>query len=258
MTHYIIIENEEYALINLKQMIGQLRPDYELVFTAESVEESVAFFQTNPKIDLIFMDIELTDGNCFEIFRQVDINVPVIFTTAYNDYAIQAFKVTSIDYLLKPIAEQDLSLALAKYERLKSPRMPDYQQLLSTLGIRKSSTQRERILITIGDNYSYVNTADIDFFMRDEKYVYVVLNNGKRHITEFQNLSEVEAGLDATRFFQLSRNIIVCITAITKVSKWFTGRLKVSVGKGEYAQSVVVSAARRSSFLEWLGGGSPS
>ena len=110
--NYIIIENEAFALENLKHTVARLRPDYHLMFTAESIEDSVEYLLGKPDIDLIFMDIELVDGNCFEIFRQVKVETPVIFTTAYDDFAIQAFQVDSIDYLLKPIAINELIIKL--------------------------------------------------------------------------------------------------------------------------------------------------
>ena len=126
--NYIIIENEAFALENLKQTVARLRTDYNLTFTAESIEDAVEYLRMHPNIDLIFMDIELVDGNCFEIFRQVKVETPVIFTTAYDDFAIQAFQVNSIDYLLKPIGDEALGAALDKLERLTSKQTaaPDY------------------------------------------------------------------------------------------------------------------------------------
>ena len=254
MKRYAIIENEEFALLNLKMMVEQLRPNYELVFTGESVEDSVRFFSGKPELDLVFMDIELTDDNCFEIFRRVEVRTPIIFTTAYNDFTLQAFKVNSVDYLLKPIAESDLENAIIKFEAVVAPRhpeIPDYTELIKSFASR---FKQSRILISSGDNYSYTEIEDVAFFIRDEKYVCAVLRNGRSYITDFQNLSEVEQVVDPSRFFQVSRNIVANITAIGKVSKYFTGRLKVIVGIGEQSHEVVVSAARRTDFLNWLGG----
>ena len=251
--NYIIIENEAFALENLKKIIEQLRPDWHLQFTAESVEETVEYLLSKPDIDIIFMDIELVDGNCFEIFKRVKVETPVIFTTAYDDFAIQAFKVNSIDYLLKPITENAVSEALEKFERLtvKRAEMPDYSQLLKQL---MQPASRQRILINSGDNYGYVMIEDVAFFLSEDKYVFVYLRSGVRRMTDFRNLGEVERIVDLKRFFQVSRNVIASIESIDKVGKYFNGRLKVTVKAGNEKQEAMVSAARRQAFLDWLGG----
>ena len=239
---YAIIENEAYALEHLKRVVSSLRTEYELVFTAESVEECINYFGQQHSVDIIFMDIELVDGNCFDIFRAINIKTPIIFTTAYDAYAIQAFKVNSIDYLLKPIADKDVEAAIRKF---------DYKQLYPFI---HKNLARRRILVNSGDTYSYIQTDEIAFFVSEDKYVYATLKNGRRRMTDFQNLSEVEAEVDGSDFFQLSRNLIASISAIGKVSKFFTGRLKVEIEAGEEKQEVVVSAARKKLFLDWLGG----
>lgn len=134
------------------------------------------------------MDIELSDGNSFEVFHYKKITTPIIFTTAYNDFAIQAFKVNSIDYLLKPYSLHELEKAIVKLQQITSFVKPDYNEIISSFSPKKS---RDRILISIGDNYSFVKTTDVAYFLRDEKYVYVILNNGIKNITDFMNLTEV-------------------------------------------------------------------
>ena len=250
---YAIIENEAYALEHLKRVVSSLRTEYELVFTAESVEECINYFGQQHSVDIIFMDIELVDGNCFDIFRAINIKTPIIFTTAYDAYAIQAFKVNSIDYLLKPIADKDVEAAIRKFEThyIKTNKTPDYKQLYPFI---HKNLARRRILVNSGDTYSYIQTDEIAFFVSEDKYVYATLKNGRRRMTDFQNLSEVEAEVDGSDFFQLSRNLIASISAIGKVSKFFTGRLKVEIEAGEEKQEVVVSAARKKLFLDWLGG----
>ncbi len=251
--NYIIIENEAFALENLKHTVARLRPDYHLMFTAESIEDSVEYLLGKPDIDLIFMDIELVDGNCFEIFRQVKVETPVIFTTAYDDFAIQAFQVDSIDYLLKPIGDEALSAALDKLERLTSKQTaaPDYTSLLRQM---LQPANRQRILLSSGDNYSYAMIDDVAYFLSEDKYVYAYLRSGQRRMTEFRNLAEVEEILDSSHFFLVARNIIASIESIGKVSKYFNGRLKVEVQAGTDRQEAMVSAARRQPFLDWLGG----
>jgi len=249
MTNYAIIENEEYSLQNLKSIVERLRPDYKLVFTAESVEETVDWLLSSPRVDLIFLDIELVDGNCFEIFDHVKVTTPIIFTTAYDTFALEAFKVNSVDYLLKPITDAAVQQALDKLERVRPA--TDYNHLASTMQAR---TQRPRILTSSGDSYSYVSIDDVAFFVSEDKYVFVYTRDGKRHITDYPSLGELMTTLDAQSFFQLARNMITSITAITGVNKYFNGRLKVTVTAGNEKQTATVSAARKRDFLNWLGG----
>lgn len=218
---FAIVENEDIALENLLDDIRKLRPDYELVFTADSVENTIRCLQQHPETQIVFMDIELTDGSCFEVFRRMQVNTPIIFTTAYDQYAIQAFKFHSVDYLLKPIAPTELLAALVKFEEYMTVQKPApvvIPQVLEQMA-RAEQQRRERILICTGDNYSYVNIADVAFFLRDEKYVYAVLSDGRRRITDFPSLTEVEQQVDARQFFLLSRNIIASIGSIEKVNK---------------------------------------
>lgn len=260
MKRYVIIENEEFARRNLIRTVSRLRPDYQLAYEGESVEEAVEYFRSASNIDLVLMDIELVDGNCFDIFRQVDTDVPVIFTTAYRDFAMDAFSVHAVDYLLKPVSESSLLKALVKFEQwCPSPSAgPDNDAEAESdsrpAAPHERNRPRRRLLINVGDNYLWISMDDVTYFIRDEKYVCVSLKSGKRYITDFQNLADVDSQLDPDQFFQLSRNLIVSINAIRKVTKWFGGRLKVVVGDGTEEIDTVVSATRRPQFIEWLGG----
>lgn len=247
-----IIEDEQFARQQLEDIIRKLRPEWQVAFRAESIEECVDYFAAAPEIDLIFMDTELVDGNCFEIFRQVDIATPVIFTTAYDEYAIQAFSTNSVHYLLKPITEGDVEKAIAKFESASKPAVPaEYHRLDESLNRRRS-----RIMTYSGDNYIPVDIDSISFFLSEDKYVYAYLKDGHRRLTEFLNLNDTMDALDRNRFFQISRNIITSIDAVKQVSKYFKGRLKVVVAAGEQQQEIIVSAARRQQTLDWLSGGS--
>lgn len=248
---YAIIEDEQIAMQNLDQMIRQLRPHYQKIFQTDTAEETIKFLMSDLKPDLLFMDIELSDANCFTIFEKVDVKVPIIFTTAYDEYAIKAFTVNSIDYLLKPISKDNLLRAIEKIESLSINTPIDYRKLGPEVFQR---SKRQRILITIGDKYTYVNMADVAYFEREEKYVCAVLFNGKKYITDFLNLSEVEAIVNPDDFCLISRSIIVNIQAIGSVYKWFNNRLKVTITCGDNTEEILVSSARRKIFLDWLGG----
>lgn len=255
---YAIVENEFFALESLMQVVRSLRPDYQLVFTSESIEDTVRLLGENPDLDFMFMDIELTDGNCFEIFSQVDVKLPVIFTTAYDEYAIKAFRVNSIDYLMKPISEDSVRTALEKLETLIRPAQStpstgiNYEALLRA--VRQNAEPRNRILVCVGDEYLHININDVAYFRRDGKYVNAVLFNGKERITDFSNLNEVSAIVDPSSFYRISRNIITNIRAIKHVHKWFGGRLKVDIASETEAETIVVTALHKKEFLVWMGG----
>ena len=248
---YVVVENEEYSRNNLLKMVAGLRPDSICVFTAETVEDAVNLFQQASDVDLIFMDIELDDGTCFEIFERVDIEKPVIFTTAYSEYAIKAFKVNSIDYLLKPIVENDLLKSIEKYEsRIGINDRKDYRELGTQLN---GNTYKKRLLISDGNGYSYVQTDDIAWLEADNKYVSIVLLDGKSILTDFKSLGDVVKILDPESFYQISRGVVASINSIEKVSKYFKSRLVVKLKAGKLEKSETISSARRAHFLEWLG-----
>lgn len=248
---YAIIENEELARRNLQAQIEQARPGAQMLFYCETIEESIAAIREHPEVSLIFMDIELDDGNCFEIFRRVEVKAPVVFTTAYDEYAIKAFKVNSIDYLLKPIEQADVETAIAKFEMRQAPAR-DYAAVAETM---LPNRPRTRVLITSGTDYGYVNVADIAWFEAEEKYVFVVMEGGKRKLTGLASLADVSAKMDADKFFQISRSVVTSVSAIAKVSKFFKGRLVVELRTGDKTRKEMVSAARRDDFLAWLGEG---
>lgn len=248
---YAIIENEEFARINLRNVIETVKPEYECVFTAETVEECVRYFSSSPDAQLIFMDIELDDGDCFELFRNVKVNIPVIFTTAYDKYALKAFKVNSIDYLLKPISESDVLEALVKFENITAPRAAsDYRQIAEDLSKKRT---RHRMLINNGDVYSFIHTDEIAWFEAEDKYVSIVMKTGKKTLTDFASLGEILQVLDSNEFFQVSRSAVASISSISKISKYFKGRLRVELKAGDTTRIETVSAARRPEFLDWLG-----
>lgn len=250
--NYAIIEDEEYVRARLKQTIARLRPEMQLVFESGSVAESIEFFGTLPDVSLIFMDIELSDGNCFEIFDRVNINTPVIFTTAYNDFALRAFEVYSLDYLLKPISDADLLKAIEKFEKVTRSDRRDWGRITTSLGQQMRSGS-ERILIVNGDTFSYVNVCDVAFFEADGGYIFAILKDGKRQLTNIATLQEMINKVGESSFFQISRRIIVNIDALVKVSKHFRGRLLVRYVAGGEEFSETVSTKRKDEFLAWLG-----
>lgn len=191
----------------------RLRSDCHLAGWAESVEQAVLLLKQG-NIDLMIVDIRLSDGLSFEIFEQIPVDIPVIFTTAYDEYAIKAFKVNDIDYLLKPIEENELEMALCKFERNNSlhPVTPEFRKLELEYLIKN---KKNRFLVQVGDMFHYVETVDIAFFYSEEKYTYLHLFSGKRYIINY-TLEQLEYMLDNGVFFRVSRNCISNIKAIKK------------------------------------------
>lgn len=250
MIKYLIVEDERFAYEELKRMISRLRPDYQLVDRTETVEGTVVFLKENA-VDLILLDIRLADGSSFEIFEQIEVTVPVIFTTAYDEHAIQAFKVNSVDYLLKPIEESDLNAALSKFEKLRAVKTPafDYKKLEEAL---MGNSKKNRFLIQIGDTYRHIDASEIAFFYSEEKVVFLHTLSDKRFIIA-NSLDQLENQLDKKTFFRVSRNCIANINSIKKVSKYFNSRLKLSF-QPECPHEVLVSRVRVPDFLKWLDG----
>lgn len=249
MITYAIIENEKYALDNLRMIIQEISPDFEIVFSSDSVSDAVEFFRSHHTCDLVFMDIELSDGNCFKIFEQVDVIIPVIFITAYDQFALQAFRVNSIDYILKPYEKSDVKQSLEKFKRTR-PAI-DLSAISQLFQAKKS---RDRLLICKNDKYFNIPIDNLAYLYSEDKYVFAYLKDGSREITNYTSLKYLEDSIDASRFFRISRNIIINIDAIKSVSKFFTGRLKVHIAFGSTDIKVVVSAAKKREFLTWYGG----
>ncbi|MEL5893468.1 LytTR family DNA-binding domain-containing protein [Bacteroides sp. GD17] len=250
MIKYLLVEDERFAYEELKRMMQSLRPDYQLAGWAESVEQAVLLLKQGG-IDLLIVDIRLSDGLSFEIFEQCPVDLPVIFTTAYDEYAIKAFKVNSIDYLLKPIEECDLEAALCKFERngmLRSA-APECKQL--EMGYL-AANKKNRFLVQVGDTFRYVETADIAFFYSEDKLTYLHLFSGKRYIINY-SLEQLESMLDRCVFFRVSRNCIANIKSLCKSSRYFGSRLKLYF-QPECPHEVLVSRSRVADFLKWVDG----
>ncbi|MGB3064314.1 LytR/AlgR family response regulator transcription factor [Sphingobacterium thalpophilum] len=246
---YLIVEDERFAYEEVKRMITKLRPEYELEKQTKTVIDTIAFLKTSA-VDLILMDIRLADGNCFEIFNHLEVSTPVIFTTAYDEHAIKAFKLNSIDYLLKPFNETELEAALIKFEKIfqhvpytTSPK--NYEQLLSV-------RTKNRFLISKGENYHYIETKDIAHFYSEDGVVFLHTSSDKRYIINY-TLEQLEQLLDNRLFFRVSRNCIGNVRAIKNVAKYFNSRLKLSFSP-VCPHEVLVSRVRVPDFLKWMDG----
>lgn len=250
MIRYMIVEDEYILGYRLERMITRIRPSWQLVCRTAGVEETIESLKTH-ETDLIFMDIELSDGNCFEIFDSMLVRQPVIFTTAYDEYVLQAFRADCIDYLVKPINQDSLQKAIEKLERLKGTdwKTPDYTALKENI---RNTVSKNRILIPEGSGFVFVNTRDIAFFLRNDRYTDLVTISCQKHLMD-RSLDSLEEELDRHRFFRTSRNCIVCIDSIVSIQRFNNGRLRL-ITNPPAETDIIVSQARREDFLNWIEG----
>lgn len=243
-----IVEDEFAAQANLRRLLMASFSDIEIAGVADSVYSAVLWLQQN-ETDLIFMDVELSDDICFEIFQQIDITAKVIITTAYDSYAIKAFRVNSIDYLLKPIDRELLVEAVNKC-RVKTD-APATGELFRPLYTEPDTTAyKQRFIVRLGDQIRIVKVADVAYFISKEKTTYLVTTQDKRYIVDF-SLDAIETKLDPALFFRVSRQCITNINSIKLVTRHFSGRLKLQLlPAGE--DEVFVSRVRTGDFMHWI------
>jgi len=251
MTQILLLEDEPLAAEDLKKILKDLRPDYEIVEIIGSVKKAISWLEgENP--DLVLSDIQLADGTCFEIFEKINKEIPIIFITAYNQYAIQAFKEFSIDYLLKPIEREELQNAIEKFERLHTTMNLSELVSLKNLLIERSGNYQERFRVTYGENYLSITVNDIAYFFSEDRYTYLVTRSGKQHIINF-NLSELEKKLNPRDFFRINRKFIINFEAIVKMTSYTKSRVKVELTPPlPYSMEAIVSVEKSGDFKDWL------
>jgi len=248
----IIIEDELPAANRLNKMLHNISDELEVVKRIDSVEGGVKFLQTAERIDLIFMDIQLADGLSFDIFEQTEVKAPVIFTTAFDQYTLKAFKVNSIDYLLKPIDEKELEQAVEKYRHLYDKKENGFSdKILKMVQELNKAQYKERLLIKRGQQLSYLKTELTAYCYADGKLCYAVDFNSNKYLLE-SNLSQLEEQLHPHKFYRVNRQLLVNIEAVSKVHTWLGGRLKLELLPSSTSDTVV-SRERVNGFKEWLG-----
>lgn len=248
----LILEDEALAAERLIGLIAQLRPAVKIVASLDSVEEAVAWLGKGPALDLAFFDIQLADGASFEVFERVRVPCPVIFTTAYDQYALRAFKVNSVDYLLKPVRLEELEKAFQQYEALKQAFQPppafDPQALAQALQSARKP-YKARFVIRSGHQFLSIKVADIAYLFTEHRVNWLRHRNGKKYPLE-HSLEQMEEMLDPESFFRISRQCIVHIAAVTEATVYANARLKLRLEDGE---ETLVSRDRVAAFKEWLG-----
>lgn len=246
----LIIEDEELAAERLETMLAEVEPGCSVVAKIGSVNKAVSWLQQN-NIDLIFLDIQLSDGLSFSIFERVKIDTPIILTTAYVEYAIKAFKLNSISYLLKPIQKRDLAESLQKYKSMRSAFIVDFEKLMSIYA-HKNSEYKSKFLIRIGDMYKKIETSEIAYFYATEKIVFIKTFE-KRAMSIEDSLDALEKILDPAKFFRINRGYIINISAIENMEAWSRSRIKLELNpQPNNDMDTIVSIGRTADFKRWM------
>ncbi len=247
----LIIEDEPQAAQRLEKLVKSILPEATILPSIDSVKKSVQWLKSNVP-DLIFLDIQLADGISFQIFDQIEIKSPVIFTTAYDEYALKAFKVNSIDYILKPVDEQELQSAIQKYQRLTSGSLSNVKMMESIGLAMQMLTKRykERFVIKVGEHLKSLETDDILFFFSLEKATFAQTKDGKKNILDF-TMDQLEELLDPSKFFRINRKYIVHVKSIQDMISYTNARLKL-VLKTSDDTDVIVARERVQQFKDWL------
>ncbi len=250
----LLIEDEAPAARRLEKMIREILPTAELIGILDSVSTAIDFFQHLPAPDLVIMDIQLADGLSFELFDHVQVQAPIIFATAYDEYALKAFKVNSIDYLLKPIDKDELQKALEKWQNLRkniseNPWQKNLSQLITQLqGNQKA--YKSRFLVKIGEKLISTPEQEIAYFQAEDKIVFLHTRAGKKYVLDY-TLDELEEVLNPENFFRLNRQIIAHLQAIQSIHTYFNGKLKIHLVP-EAPEEVIVSREKTPSLKDWL------
>jgi DNA-binding LytR/AlgR family response regulator len=246
----VIIEDENRSANRLSKLLLEINPTIEIIQTIDSVRSALSFFQKGPKVELVFSDIQLSDGLSFEIFEKVKIDVPIIFTTAYDEYAIRAFKVNSIDYLLKPIDPEELKRSIIKFKSFsKNDQLADLSKLVDLLKVQEND-YKTRFMIKVGERIKTVYVSDISVILSVDKGTYLIDNKNSRHLID-SSLDSIYPMIDPNKFFRINRKYIINIDSIAEIYSWKNSRLKILV-KNHDDDMMIVAREKAGEFKSWL------
>ena len=258
----LIVEDEALSVRRLKKIINEITSDIHVIGVTDSIEDTVEWLKTNradaqPDPDVIFLDIELSDGQSFEIFNRIDVKSTVIFTTSYDEYALQAFKVNSIDYLLKPVHREDLQRSLNKYEALKAHSQPaqdslsGIKKLLEEMKLHAAPDYRERFLVKQNQKLLSIEVSEIAYFFTDERYSFFTTHTNQKFLVDY-TLDELAETIDPARFFRINRGMMLTHRAVEKMEPYFGNRLALSL-RPVHGKQALVSREKVSDFKQWMG-----
>ena len=245
----LIVEDEKVAAERLIKLINQYDTNIEILSVAQSITKSVEWFKTHPDPDLVFMDIQLADGLSFEIFEQIENRFPVIFTTAYDEYALKAFKLNSIDYLLKPISADELGYAIDKYKtQHANPKYP--QHVFDSIIKGFTHKFKSKFVIKVGERIKVIPTSEIQCFFSMEKAVFLQNRQGRDYAVNY-SLDHLEELLDPEKFFRINRAFIVAFNSINDILSYSNSRLQLRL-ETNISDDLIVSRERVQNFRQWL------
>ncbi len=250
----LIIEDEAPAAQRLEKLLMEIEPGSSILESIVSVATAVKWLNQNPVPDVIISDIQLADGLSFEIFKTVPTLCPIIFTTAFDQYAIEAFKVNSIDYLLKPIKKEDLAIAINKMKQLAAANQTlplDINKLLQALAPTSNVNFKSRFAVKFGEHLRTIETKDIVYFYTEDKINFLTTKEGRRYTTDY-NLDTLETMLDPAIFFRINRQYIICIHAIAEMFSYSKSRVLIKLNPPAKHETIV-STERSGDFKLWLG-----
>ncbi|MBL7747307.1 MAG: response regulator transcription factor [Chitinophagaceae bacterium] len=250
----LIVEDEELAVKKLQKTLQAINPTAQVVGTTDSIQSTVEWLGSHPNPDLILMDIELADGQSFEIFNLTEVKSPVIFTTSYDEYALKAFKVNSVDYLLKPIQKDELETALNKYEKLQAASRNDVNidSLVKELQQKLQPKEfRKRFLVKQGQKLVSVEVEEIAYFYSDGRLNFFKTKDNKKFVVDY-TMDELEEMLNPEKYFRISRSFYVSIDSILKMDDYFGNRLILGL-KPEVDKEAIISREKVTDFKKWMG-----
>jgi DNA-binding LytR/AlgR family response regulator len=255
----LIVEDEDLAVKKLKKTLQTVDDTATVVGEADSIKSTVSWLENNPSPDLILMDIELADGQSFEIFNRVQVKSPVIFITSYDEYALKAFKVNSVDYLLKPVQKEDLHAALDKYRELKKMYTSDQETSSISLDVLVKELQqklhtkeyRKRFLVKHGQKLVSVDVDEIAYFFSDGRLNFFKTNDNRKFVVDY-TMDELNEMLDPERYFRISRSFFISVNSVSQIHDYFGNRLILQL-KPETDKEAIVSREKVTDFKNWLG-----
>jgi two-component system response regulator LytT len=250
MLKTVIIEDEKPSARRLSRMVEGL--EISNLALLHSVEEAITWFKLNEHPDIIFLDIQLSDGLSFEIFEAVNVNSAIIFTTAYDAYALKAFKLNSIDYLLKPIDKEELAIAVNKFKTLNlKPPGIDIEAIQQLLSQQKAPVYKTRFSVKVGQHLKLIEVSDISCFYSENKSTLIQTSENRSFVLD-SNLDQLESDLNPAQFFRVSRKFIVNIKAIKDIISYTNSRLEIKLNPAIKEFNIIVSRERVKAFKEWL------
>jgi two-component system response regulator LytT len=247
----LLIEDEPYAVQQVQSLLAESAPDMKIIAVLDSIQSAVEWFSAHSPPDLVFMDVHLADGSCFEIFTHISISAPVVFITAYDQYALEAFRVNGLDYLLKPLKKKDLERSLERFYEIvpEKSRQVDYDRIARDI-LQNTGQYQKRLLIRYGQKIAIVDISDVAYFFAESKDT-IICTFDKRHYPADQNLEQLHNILSPEEFFRVNRKILVNVKAITSMTSYSRSRIKLHLDP-PFDEDVIVSTDRTPGFKNWL------